>query len=220
VPLVLKPVFTQNLLDFAAQIDSSSAMTSDYIDLLGEVPLLLRARAFADGLRAAPLFSRTGESLDAQDLDLADRYVQNLGFAHVAPARLLHLAEALGAAEAADDDPETWGAEEQLRAALHLEALTQISEEGANALLQLVAAEASETARDRAMEAFSHSAHASDEVVNCLVGHVAQAAHCMALAILADVDQEQPDHPFVLRWSLFNRGRWPVGITGATYNIL
>ncbi len=196
------------------------AMTSQYTDLLDEIPHLLRARAFADSLRAAPLFLRTAETLDAGDRDLAERYGQNLGFGHVVPARVLHLTEALGAAEAADANPDVWDAEEQLRAALHMAAMEQTSEEGANALLQLIAGQVADYAKECAEETFAASSQCNEEVINCLVGHVSRAAHCMALSILADIDQEQPDHPFVLRWALFNRGRWPVGITGATYNIL
>ncbi|VAV87658.1 hypothetical protein MNBD_ALPHA06-166 [hydrothermal vent metagenome] len=196
-------------------------MDTDYTGLLDEIPHLMRARAFADGLAAAPLFGRTGQKLDEQDREMAQLYAQNLGFPHIEPARLLHFAEALGAAESSHDDPETWEAEEQLRAALHMEALRITSEEGASALLQLVAGQTAEIARERAKDAFSHLPQmtSSEDAMNCLVGHVSRAAHCMALAILSDTDTSQPEHPFVLRWGLFNRGRWPVGITGSSFNL-
>jgi len=93
------------------------------------------------------------------------------------------------------------------------------SEEGASALLQLVAGQAGAIAKERATDVFSHMPQMSEARLNCLVGHVSRAAHCMALAILSDTDEAEPDHPFILRWSLFNRGRWPVGITGSSFNI-
>ncbi|MBL4616360.1 MAG: hypothetical protein JKY46_01570 [Robiginitomaculum sp.] len=194
-------------------------MTNEYSSLLDEIPHLLRAKAFADSLSATPLFSRVGTKLDDHDRELATLYGQNLGFSHVFPARLLHLSEAIGAAEANDYDPEAWECEEQLRASLHAQALLQTSEEGAAALLQLVASEVSQIAKDVAEDTFSHSPHINEAAINCIIGHVAQAAHCMALAILSNTDVVDPDHPFVLRWSLFNRGRWPVGIVGSSYNL-
>ncbi|MCF6292838.1 MAG: hypothetical protein L3J04_05525 [Robiginitomaculum sp.] len=194
-------------------------MDNEYSSLLDEIPHLLRAKAFADSLSATPLFSRIGIQLDDTDRELATLYAQNLGFSHVFPARLLHLSEAIGAAEANDYDPEAWGCEEQLRASLHGQALLSTSEEGASALLQLVASEVSQIAKDSAEETFSHSSQVNEAAINCIIGHVAQSAHCMTLAILSNTDIDDPDHPFILRWSLFNRGRWPVGIIGSSYNL-
>ncbi|PHR63110.1 MAG: hypothetical protein COA47_00410 [Robiginitomaculum sp.] len=194
-------------------------MTDNYTELLDEIPHLIRAKAFSDSLSAAPLFSRVGQTLDPADRDLAERYVQNLGFPHIEQARLVHLAEALGAAEASGEDPDAWETEEQLRSFLHMEAMAQTSEEGANALLQLVSGQVSEVASAAVIEHFEHSPHYDEAAKNAMVGHVVQSAHCMALAILSNMDEEQPDHPFILRWSLFNRGRWPVGITGSSFNL-
>jgi len=194
-------------------------MDTNYSSLLDEIPHLLRARAFADSICAAPLFSRIGETLDDHDFDLARDYTQNLGFAHVLPARVLHLAEAVGVAEAMDHDPAAWEAEEQLRSSLHHEVLQKTSEEGAGQLLQLIAAKAAETAQDSVTEIFAHNPAVDEVAKNAIIGHVTLAAHCMGLLILSDIDQEQPDHPFISRWSLFNRGRWPIGITGASYNV-
>jgi hypothetical protein len=47
-----------------------------------------------------------------------------------------------------------------------------------------------------------------------------QAANGAVLVILAEAEDEVPPHPFLARWRLFVRGRWPVGVAGATYNIL
>lgn len=194
-------------------------MSSEYSSLLEEIPHLLRAKAFADSLSATPLFARTGQVLDETDHELAVVYAQNLGFSHVWPARLLHFSEAIGAAEVQDHDPQAWGAEEQLRVSLHQQAILITSEDGANALLQLVAGKVSELARTAVNETFSHAPQMNEAALNCIVGHVSQAAHCMALCILSDTDEQFPDHPFIVRWSLFNRGRWPVGITGSSYNL-
>ena len=49
---------------------------------------------------------------------------------------------------------------------------------------------------------------------------VVQAAHGAALVVLAEAEDENPPHPFLARWRLYVRGRWPVGVAGATYNIL
>ena len=57
-------------------------------------------------------------------------------------------------------------------------------------------------------------------LVNAAAGALAQAANGAALVILAEAEDDQPPHPFLARWRLFARGRWPVGLAGATYNIL
>ena len=61
-------------------------------------------------------------------------------------------------------------------------------------------------------------------------GSASQACHHAALTLLAagiDDPYADPDdppvdpdnHPFMLRFRLFERGRWPLGITGNSLNI-
>jgi len=57
-------------------------------------------------------------------------------------------------------------------------------------------------------------------LVHVAAGALAQAANGAALVIMAEAEDDEPPHPFLARWRLFARGRWPVGLAGATYNIL
>ncbi|MCA8930715.1 MAG: hypothetical protein KDC18_21875, partial [Alphaproteobacteria bacterium] len=60
-----------------------------------------------------------------------------------------------------------------------------------------------------------------ESLQNAAAGMLVQAANGAALVILACDDEDEDDpHPFLARWRLFARGRWPVGLAGTTYNIL
>lgn len=189
--------------------------------LLDEIPLLYKARAFADAIQDARVFTRLGEPLSVPERALARSYLDGLGFPDAEPALLDSWDEAAGAAEALDVDPQGWEAEEMLRAGLISRALEQLDEAGVETILAYVAMKAGEAAQD-AVAYFSSLADMRDESLqNAAAGMLVQAANGAALVILAGDDEDEEDpHPFLARWRLFARGRWPVGLAGATYNIL
>ena len=188
--------------------------------LLEEIPLLYKVRAFADGLRQGDWFARLGEPLGAADRILAQAYLDSLGFPDAQPALLADWEDAASAAEALDFDSAAWEAEEMLRAGLVARALDQIDEEGVNAALAYVAQRTGDAARDAVEEAAALDDMAEEALKNAAMGALVQAANGAALAILAGAEEEDPPHAFLARWRLFERGRWPVGLAGATYNIL
>jgi len=192
----------------------------DFTRLLEEIPLLYKARAFAESLNANTWFSRLGEPLDPREHTLARAYLDGLGFPEAEPALLSDWSEAATAAESLDRDPIGWEAEEMLRAGLISRVLERLDEEAVNVALSQVGSKTYESSRDAVEEAASMDDIDDMELVHAAAGALAQAANGAALVILAEAEDDSPPHPFLARWRLFARGRWPVGLAGASYNIL
>ena len=193
---------------------------ADIPRLLDEIPLLYKAKAFAESLNANTWFSRLGEPLDDRERDLARTYLDGLGFPEAEPALLSDWDEAAGAAESQDSGRMGWEAEEMLRTGLVSRALERLDEEAVTAALTLVAQKTGDTARDAVEEAAAMADVEDMALVHAAAGALAQAANGAALVVLAEAEDDEPPHPFLARWRLFARGRWPVGLAGATYNIL
>ncbi|MEE2565349.1 hypothetical protein [Hyphobacterium marinum] len=188
--------------------------------LLDEIPLLYKARAFADGFATLPLMARLGERLDAREADLARAYLDGLGFPHAEAALVSDWDEAADAAEALDRDPEGWEAEEMLRAGLVDRAAERLDEEAIQALLAYVSMQAGEAAQYATGEGSLFEDVEDEALRNAAAGMIVRAADGAALVILAEAEDDDPAHPFLARWRLFARGRWPIGLAGTTLNIL
>lgn len=193
---------------------------ADIPRLLEEIPLLYKAKAFAESLNANTWFSRLGEPLDEREQYLARIYLDGLGFPEAEPAVLNDWEEAASAAETLDRDPIGWETEEMLRTGLVSRALERLDEEAVSMLLALVAQKTGDTARDAIEDAAALDDVEDMELVHAAAGALAQAANGAALVVLAEAEDDDPPHPFLARWRLFARGRWPVGLAGASYNIL
>jgi hypothetical protein len=85
-----------------------------------------------------------------------------------------------------------------------------------------------EAAREAIEEAAAMWDLEDDQLLRAIAGAAAQAAHLAALALLAADDEAaakaagEPtllDHPFMAKFRLFARGRWPLGLAGRTLNI-
>lgn len=188
--------------------------------LLDEIPLLYKARAFAESLKEPAFFSRLGEILDSRDTQLANYYLDGLGMIGAEPAPLGDWNDAVAAAEALDIDPAGWEAEEMLRTGLVEEASQRLDEQALEAAMNLVASAIGEHARE-ASEAAAFMDDIMDEsIINLAAGSLVQAANGALLVVLAERDSEDPPHPFLARWRLYVRGRWPIGLAGSTLNIL
>jgi len=188
--------------------------------LLEEIPLLYKARAFAESIADPAFFSRLGEKLDAREKSLARAYLDGLGFPDAEPAPLGSWDDAAIASESLGTDPLAWEAEEMLRAGLVERALERLDPEGLEAALMLVSSSIGELAREAAEAAASMDDMYDESVVNIAAGGLIQAANGAVLVLLAEAEDEEPTHPFLARWRLYVRGRWPVGVAGSTYNIL
>ncbi len=198
--------------------------------LEAEIPILSLLRNFADEIVAGDWFSELGESLDAQTIALAELYVAGLGLPDARLAQIPDWDDALDAAETMDLNSEAWEAEEQLRAAVTEDALRAVTPEGLEVVLTYLSASLAPRARDAAEEALSLSDENADALLELMVGAAQQASFGALLAVAAahadallndtDTDiEELSRHPLFVKYRLFAIGRWPVSITGRSFNL-
>ncbi len=213
----------------------------DLAALLDEIPRLARVSQFARSLNELRLFARVTEPLNAGELALARRYVSDLGFPDVEPAQLLSWSEAADAALSLDHDAAAWDAEELLRAGLTADARDLVDEEALTTVTTFVAERMAAVAQAGIDEILSLYDIDDEGILQAAMGGAIQAAHAAALALLIADDEtpsatdedaggqgagaqvagpETVDHPAILRFRLFARGRWPIGVAGLTFNIL
>ncbi|MDP2124169.1 MAG: hypothetical protein Q8J92_07290 [Parvibaculum sp.] len=184
--------------------------------LEAEIPILAGLRAFAEEAVNMPWFSKLGRPLDAETRALARSWLDGLGFPDAEVARLRDWAEAADAAETLDFEPVHWEAEEGLRASLAADALERVSEDGLTIAMTHVSALLGERIGSAVRDAAAFWEVEDEELLNAAAGAALHAAHGAALALIVEADD---DHPFRRKFSLFARGRWPIGIAGLTLNI-
>lgn len=199
-------------------------------NLEAEMPVLALLRNFTDRTLRVNWFESLGEPLGRSSLLDARMYVDGLGFPEAEIALLPDWEDAASAAESLDMNSHAWEVEEQLRAGLMQDALQVVSEEGLGVLLTHMAGAVTETSENCLEEALYYGDESADIYGKLALGAVQQACHGGALAIaglaaramtegaeLTDEDIE--GHPLMLRFRLFEQGRWPVSLVGQSFNI-
>jgi len=186
-----------------------------------ELPGLARLSRFARSLDRIPWFANIGEALTPGARAAALDYCAGLGFPDAEIAMLLDWEDAAAVAESLDWQSPAWEAEESLRADLTGRALDLLSEDALRIGMALIAEKVSEPAKD-AVEELSYLSDLDDEQIKTLcVGAAVQAANGAALALIAaaDTDFDAENHPLAAKFRLFEFGRWPVSITGSSFNL-
>ena len=194
---------------------------NEFEALAREMPSLTALTRFARTLERIPWFANLGEPLTPGARAAAELYADRLGFPHAEIAILVDWDDAAAAAESLDWQSDWWEAEELLRSDLTGRALETLSEEALRVGMTLIADKVAEPARE-GMEQAAVIFDAEDEASqNLAVGAAVQAAHGAALALLAAQDPEFDieTHAFAAKFQLFEFGRWPVAITGSSFNL-
>lgn len=190
-------------------------------ELERELPGLARLSRFARSLDRIPWFANIGEALTPGAKAAAEDYCGGLGFPDAQIAMIMDWGDAAGAAESLDWQSPAWEAEESLRADLTGRALEALSEDALRIGMALIAEKVAEPAKD-AVEELSYLSDLDDEAIKTLcVGAAVQAANGAALALIAaaDTDFDAENHPLAAKFRLFEFGRWPVSITGTSFNL-
>jgi uncharacterized protein YidB (DUF937 family) len=209
--------------DWQPDADSLLALES-------EIPLLSVLREFSNRAVRARWFAELGEPFDVPTSQVARAYLDTLGFPDADALQVSDWDDALDAAVSLDLNTQAWEAEEQLRAALMDEVLSAVSEEGLGVMLAHLAAQLAEPVPEMVDEALMMADEAPDAIRDLAVGAAQQAAHGAALALLAaavqaatyddmEAGEEALNHPLLLRYRLFELGRWPLALTGRTLNL-
>jgi len=194
---------------------------SELEDLERELPGLTALSRFARGLDRLPWFANLGEPLTPGAKAAAGKYLDGLGFPDADIAILVDWEDAAAAAESLDWNSSAWEVEELQRADLTSRALENMSEDALRIGMALIAEKVSEPAKE-AMEQASFIWDVEDEASKTLaVGAAVQAAHGAALALIVsgDPDFDADGHAFAAKLQLFEFGRWPVGVTGSSFNL-
>ena len=181
-----------------------------------QLAALTAIRRLAEVVSRVPWFSRIGLPLSPEERDLAQRYLDMLGFPDASPAPVEDWTDAGDAASNTDLNSEGWEVEEQLRADLSREALDYFDEETLSDTLSFV----TETAGPVVVESIASAASLwpveDDAVIEAATGAAVQICYQAALVLAA---QAVEDHPFALKFRLFELGRWPIGLSGRSFNI-
>jgi hypothetical protein len=194
---------------------------SELEELERELPGLKALTRFARGLERIPWFANIGEPMSDGAKAMAEIYLAGLGFPHAEIAILVDWEDAAAASESLDWQSAAWEAEELLRADLTGKALELMSEEALQIGMTVIAEQVSQPAKD-AMEQAAYIFDAEDQASkNLAVGAAVQAAHGAALSLIAAADPEfdADEHPLAAKFRLFEFGRWPVGVTGSSFNL-
>jgi hypothetical protein len=183
-----------------------------------DLPPTLRAVGlFAQTLPQVPWFHRLGELLSGDEAEAAHAYLSALGFPEAGPAEVGDWLEAEEAAGNRDWNGAGWEAEEQLRAALSVQAVEIIGDEQAVLVaLTHVTSTASDAVHAAAAQAAARFGIEDEGLIRAAAGSATQGAYLAALVLAAGEDE---DHAFAHKFRLFESGRWPLGVTGATLNI-
>lgn len=161
-------------------------------------------------------FTHLGAPIGRATAEDARLYADTLGFPETEIAPIADFTEAAYAAETLDWDNAAWEAEEMLRAGLTEAAVAAFGEEALTDALLEVRARAGAVARIGADEAAATFGETDEALINAAVGAAIQACHQAALVLAAGAEAE---HPFAHKLRLFEAGRWPIGIAGASLNL-
>ena len=94
--------------------------------------------------------------------------------------------------------------------------MEQVDEEALELVLTHVAAIAADIAGQRAEDIGRFLLINDDAFVRAATGAAVQTCHQAALVLAAN---SAPEHVFSLKYQIFEHGRWPIAITGASLNI-
>ncbi len=181
-----------------------------------DYPTLQSVVRFNKLLPSVDWFRSVGRDLDAETRETARAYAETLGFPDAFVAPVENWEEAAYAAANPDWNSEWWEVEEQLRVSLTGEALERMSEEDLTAALTHISATASPVIQHAVENLAEEEGMEDEELIRAAIGSAIQTCHQSALVLAAG---EEDTHPFALKYRLFELGRWPIAITGRSFNL-
>ena len=161
----------------------------------------------ASTTNAVPWFSRLGAALVEADLVPARAYLAGLELRPTPGLALVHdWREAEQVARDPGWDNSWWLGEEEKRLALTREVAQRVGDTAMLEALSMAVEVCTEPTYAAALAACRDEA-----LARVASGAALMAVHGRALALLAG---REDAHPFVQKYALFARGRWPLGLRG------
>ena len=183
---------------------------------LEDYPTLVAAARFVRTIPTLPWFDNLAAPIDSELRDDAMAYLAALGFPNATLAAVADWEDAVYAVSNPDWNSEWWEAEEQLRAALTDAAIDVVGEVEFAAALAHLNETMSEIIPETIRVTATYGGVSDEDVIIAAIGAATQACHVATLVVLA---AEEEDHPMVLKFRLFEAGRWPLGITGNSFHL-
>jgi len=186
------------------------------IDALEDYPTLVLVARFAKLIPRTDWFRNVGDPLEKKVHDKARAYLDALGFPEATSAAVENWEEAAFSLETNDWNSPFWEVEQQLMAALSVEVTDNLDPELLEMVLAHVTSVASEYVSEAVIAAADRYGMHDDLLMKAAIGEGVQACYQAALVIAAGVDD---NHPFTLKYQLYETGWWPLGVMGNTFNI-
>lgn len=168
-------------------------------------------------IRLASWFAAVGEPLTSAERWDARAYLAGLGFADAGVDAVATWAEAASVTKSPDWSRAWWDREEAERTRLLNAAAATMAEHELMAELSRVMELASSVVHGAAAIAAARAGVADQALIRVAAGAAAQSAYQAGLAALAA--ENGREHPFGIKFRLFEAGRWPLGIAGGTLHI-
>ncbi|WP_339862876.1 hypothetical protein [Paremcibacter congregatus] len=192
-------------------------MDEDFeIDALEEYPTLVLVARFAKLIPRTDWFRYVGEPLEKEVVEKSRAYLDALGFPEATPAEVEDWQEAAASLETNDWNSPFWEVEQQLLSALSVEITETLDPQLLEMVLAHVTSVASEYVGEGVMAAAERWGMEDEELLKAAIGEGVQACYQAALVIAAGVGD---DHPFALKYQLYETGWWPLGVMGNSFNI-
>jgi hypothetical protein len=185
-------------------------------DVSEEYPTLMMVARFADMLATTDWFHHIGEEVSPDLIKAGRDYLEALGFPEGYPAEVPDWDDAIACIETGGWNSPAWEAEEQLAASLISDALEFIEEDVLEVALTNVSSKASEHITNAVESASMKWGIDDEELLRAAIGQAVQCCYQAALVIAAEGEE---DHPFALKFRLYESGHWPLGVAGTTLNI-
>ncbi|MBT5074733.1 MAG: hypothetical protein HOJ34_04540 [Kordiimonadaceae bacterium] len=196
--------------------DTSTEDDFEDFDVGKEYPTLMMVARFASLIKSTNWFHHIGEALNAGTIKTARSYLDALGFPEGYPAEVPDWQDAISCLETNDWNSPSWEAEEQLAASLITDTLEFIEEDVLEVALTNITSQASDHITNAVEEASIRWGVDDEELLRAAIGQAVQTCYQAALVIASG---EEDEHPFALKFKLYESGHWPLGIAGNTLNI-
>lgn len=190
--------------------DEDGAPTDDGALMVGAVG------RFTKLARRTPWFLAVGLPVEDDLADLARDYLDMAGFPEARVALVEGWEEAAEAAASTDWNSPWWEAEEQMMAALTGEAVERVGEDDFGLAMDHLRAQIAAPILSAAEEAAGAGGVTDEELIRAAAGAAVQASYQAALVLMTEGGA---DHPFALKFRLFEAGRWPLGVVGSSFNL-
>lgn len=185
-------------------------------DLFDDYPSLLSVAPFLALAENVNWFRALGETPNSETRTLARDYCDMLGFPEAEPGFFRDWFDAADGAESLDMNSPGWEAEEQMRAGLTSDILAMIPEDVFEMVMAHVMQAIAPMILDAVAEAADYLRIEDKSFATAAEGAAFQACHTAALVMMAG---EESNHPFAIRFRIFEEGRWPIGIIGSSFLI-